>query len=115
MRRFIPIVLLILVPLLVFVPGTPSPHDQGRGLLQTSDRGGPSGLWHSLQGAITAVRDALYLLAELTLDLFTGAWQAMPVRLRVLFGILLAGIGLLSSIGVVSLAAAGGFSRRFLG
>jgi hypothetical protein len=115
MRRLIPAVLLILVPLLVFVPGTPGPHDQGRGLLQTSDPGGPAGLWHSLQGAITAIRDALYLLAELALDLFTGAWQATPVRLRVLFGIFVAGISLLSTIGVVSLAAAGGFSRRFLG
>ncbi len=103
MRRFILLSLLILIALVIFGPNASDPWDH------TSDPS--SGVFLRL---ITAIRDALYLLAELLLNLLNSAWQATPPRYRAIYGILFIAVGVLASVGFVSLGAARGLLRRLL-
>jgi len=115
MKRFILLSLVVFVVLVIFVPNSVSPWEHS-GEVNPRDRAsGPEEVWQVFHGLITAIRDALYLLAELTLDLLNKAWEGTPPRYKVLYGILFAGIGFLAFAGLLSLGAARGLSRRLLG
>ena len=104
MRRFILLSLLVLVLLVIFVPEPSNPWDHS----SNTNSGG-------LQRLITAIRDALYLFAELILDLLNRGWQATPPRYKVVYVLLFAGVGVLALLGLLSLRATRGLSRRLFG
>lgn len=102
MRRFVLLALVVGVLLMVFVPDSSEPSMQNNRapIDQASER---AGAWQVFKGLITASRDALYLLAQLGLDLLKKGWDATPARLRVIYGVFLACTGILAFVGLWSL------------
>ena len=102
MRRFAPLLLLIWVLLMVFVPDSaePSAHNDTPPADRASDL---AGAWQVFKSLVTASRDALYLLAELALDVLKKGWDGTPSRLKVIYGVFFTGAGLLAFVGLWSL------------
>jgi hypothetical protein len=112
MRRFVLPLLVILVLLVIFVPNSSDPWDHS-GNTNPGDRSsGLAGAWQLFRRLITAIRDVLYLFAELILDLLNRAWQATPPRYKVIYGIFFTGMGVLAFVGLLALGAVRGLSRR---
>lgn len=115
MRQLVLLSLLVFVLMVIFVPYSSDPCDHTGDANPRDRTSGLEGALQVFQKLVTAIRDALYLLAELTLDLLNKGWDATPLRYRVIYGMMLSAIGILTFLGLLSLGAARGLSRRLLG
>lgn len=103
MRRFLLLSLLVLALLVIFVPNSSDPWNHTGDGNPGHRAPGLAGAWQAFQKLFTALRDALYLFAELTLDLLNKGWDAMPARFRVIYGMFFAAMGILAFVGLWSL------------
>jgi hypothetical protein len=110
MKKLIAIAVLAFLVALIVVPETAGPQDFQGGL--GASAGHAAGVGHALRMLITAARDFLSLLASVAIDLANAAWRATPERLQPLYGLLIVLGGIFTTIGLLSLGAALGLSRR---
>ena len=103
MKRLILLSLLVSFLLMIFVPNSSEPWDNSSHRKPGGRASGLAGAWQAFQKLITAIRDALYLFAELTLDVLNKGWGVIPPRFKVLYGMFFAGTGILALVGLWSL------------
>jgi hypothetical protein len=110
MKRLIAIAVLAVLVALIVMPETAGPGDIHNSVGAIS--GQAIGVGHALRLLITAARDFLSLLASLTIDFANAVWRATPERLKPLYGLIIILGSVFSTVGLLSLGAALGLSRR---